>query len=156
MQKGGKMRLHQSNEYFIKGIIALSLFLMASTAFVFNAHSELGNNKNYISHYSFGEITIDGKTYNADLVLWPNKAPRDWQTDLHGMMKNDFDTIIQSGIKTLVYGAGDQGGAYMTNKTRKHLISNGIDVKIFTTHEAVKFLNENGKSDLVAILHVTC
>lgn len=150
------MKSEKINHVFAKSIIVVSLFLLASTLFVFNANSELPDNKNHISHYSFGKIIIDENTYSEDLVLWPNRAPQYWQTDLHDMMKNDFDVIVNSGIKTFIYGSGDEGAAYMSKKTEKHLTSNGIKVKVLTTHEAVKFLNENEKSELVAVLHLNC
>ena len=147
--------MQRANHVLIKTITVLSLFLMASSMVFLNANSSLAS-KNHISHYSFGEIIIDEKTYNEDLVLWPNKAPELWHADLHDMLKNDFDVIIESGIKTLIYGSGDEGAAYMTKKTIKHLKANGIEFKVLTTHEAVKFLNENDKSKLVAVLHLNC
>ena len=150
------MSTQQTNHGLTRSIIALSIILMASTILVSHASSELTNNKNYISHYSFGEIVIGEKTYNEDLVLWPGQEPQLWQTDLHDMMKNDFDVIIESGIKTFIYGSGDEGAAYMTKGAKKRLVSSGIEVKVVTTHEAVKLLNENDKSKLVAVLHLNC
>ncbi|MBI5043219.1 MAG: hypothetical protein HZC10_05190 [Nitrospirae bacterium] len=59
-----------------------------------------------ITHYSFGKIDIDGKTYTSDVIIYPDKVDASWwrkeghYLQIEGMpdaLKNEKPEIIIIG-----------------------------------------------------------
>lgn len=142
--------MQKQNIYFT-GLLLFTLMVLTVTASV--CMSAKGKR---VSHYTFGEIVIDGKKYTEDVVLYPDGSIALWPEDLHTMYKSDFTEIINSGVKVIIYGSGETGAAFMPKKIVKLIESKGIELQIFETMDAIELYNKTSEQDLLAIFHLNC
>lgn len=56
-----------------------------------------------VDGYSFGEISIDGKPYTKDVIIWPDhvKCPW-WRAEGHNLTADDLSEILGKMIKGVV------------------------------------------------------
>lgn len=111
-----------------------------------------------IEHYEFGKIIINGKKYNRDLILYPNKINDSWwRKEGHRLSIEDIEEIINEKPEVLIIGTGYMGIMEVPEKVIEYVKSNGIEIIIAKTSEACKKYNELYKSKKVcAALHLTC
>lgn len=111
-----------------------------------------------ITHYSFGKITIDGKTYNSDVIIYPDHVnPSWWRKEGHLLQIADLKDIINVKLPVLIIGTGYYGTMKVPEETLNYLKSNEIEVYIENTQKAVKLYNEiSSKKPTIAALHLTC
>jgi hypothetical protein len=112
-----------------------------------------------IDQYAFGKIVIDGKTYNSDVIIYPEKVDASWwRKEGHRLQPADLETIIRNKPDILIVGTGNVGAMDVPTETLAFLRSQGIDVRVARTEKAVEIFNssqeENKKT--VAALHLTC
>jgi hypothetical protein len=111
-----------------------------------------------IDSYDFGRIVIDGKHYNSDLIVFPDKV-RDgwWRKEGHRLHVEDLKDVLEAKPEVLVVGTGYYGLMKVPPETRKHVESEGIELIAQKTTEACKTFNRLVKSrKVVAALHLTC
>jgi len=111
-----------------------------------------------IDSYDFGRIVIDGKRYNNDLIVFPNKV-RDgwWRKEGHRLHVEDLKDVLEAKPEVLVVGTGYSGLMTFPPETRKYVESEGIELMAQRTAEACKTFNRLVKSrKVVATLHLTC
>ncbi len=112
-----------------------------------------------IEKYSFGSITIDGRTYKADLIIYPDKVQENWwRKSGHTLHVDDIREILDEPPDVLIVGQGDS--ARMELDSRVKDVLNRLQVELFaaaTGPACTKFneLSESGKK-VVAALHLTC
>jgi len=111
-----------------------------------------------ISHYSFGRITIDGKTYSSDVIIHPDYVnPSWWRKEGHILQKADLSDIINNDMSILIIGTGYNGAMRVPGTTIDCLNAMKIEVHICVTSEAVKMYNRlTEKETAAAALHLTC
>lgn len=111
-----------------------------------------------ITHYSFGKITIDGKTYNSDVIIYPDRVdPSWWRKEGHFLQIADLKDIISVKLPILIIGTGYYGTMQVPEKTLDYLKLNGIETYVENTQKAVKLYNEiSSKNPTIAALHLTC
>jgi hypothetical protein len=111
-----------------------------------------------IEHYSFGSITIDGKTYNSDVIIYPGKVDSSWwRREGHNLQAADLTSIIEAEPQVLVVGTGASGVMKVPRETISHLTSKGIEVHVERTAKAVELFNKLQREKIViAALHLTC
>jgi len=111
-----------------------------------------------IDSYDFGRIVIDGKRYNSDLIVFPDKV-RDgwWRKEGHRLHVEDLKDVLEAKPEMLVVGTGYSGLMTVPPETRKYVESEGIELIAQKTTEACKTFNRLVKSrKVVAALHLTC
>ena len=109
-----------------------------------------------ISKYSFGSITIDGKTYVKDVIILPDRVISPWwRKEGHSLCEDDLKEVFSANPAVLVIGTGEQGVMDVPDRIRKLIESKGIKVIIEDTTRAVLTFNSLG-GDAVAALHLTC
>jgi hypothetical protein len=111
-----------------------------------------------IDSYDFGRIVINGKHYNSDLIVFPDKV-RDgwWRKEGHRLYVEDLKDVLEAKPEVLVVGTGYYGLMTVPSETRKHVESEGIELIAQKTTEACKTFNRLVKSrKVVAALHLTC
>lgn len=111
-----------------------------------------------IEHYSFGRITIDGKAYTSDVIIYPNKVNASWwRKEGHFLQVVDLTEVIITKPEVLIIGTGATGLMKVPKETILHLESKGIEVHVTRTEKAVELFNkfQSGKV-VVAALHLTC
>ena len=111
-----------------------------------------------IDSYDFGQIIIDGKRYNSDLVLFPDRVKDDWWRKMgHRLQMEDLKDVLEAKPEVLVVGTGYYGAMTVPTETRKHVESEGIELIVEKTAKACKTFNRLVTSrKAVAALHLTC
>ena len=111
-----------------------------------------------IDSYDFGQIVIDGKRYNSDLIIFPDKVMDYWwRNEGHRLHIQDLKDVLEAKPEVLVVGTGYSGLLTIPPETRKHVESEGIEIIAQRTAEACKTFNRLVKSrKVVAALHLTC
>lgn len=111
-----------------------------------------------IEHYSFGSITIDGKTYTSDVIIYPGRVDSSWwRKEGHNLQAVDLTDAVKAKPQILVVGTGASGVMRVPKETISHLTSKGIEVHVERTDKAVELFNKLQKEKIViAALHLTC
>ncbi|OGW39240.1 MAG: hypothetical protein A2Y97_00895 [Nitrospirae bacterium RBG_13_39_12] len=118
-----------------------------------------------IENYSFGRITIDGKTYISDVIIYPGKVDASWwRKEGHNLQVVDLTDVIKAKPDMLIIGTGSPGLMKVPKETKSHLESQGIEVQVAITAKAVEMFNkiqseihQSGKDKrVIAAFHLTC
>jgi hypothetical protein len=111
-----------------------------------------------IDSYDFGRITIDGKRYSTDLLVFPDKVKTDWwRKEGHRFQIADLKEVLEANPEVLVVGTGYWGMMNVPPQTRNYIESEGIELIVQKTAEACQTFNHLIESrKVVAALHLTC
>jgi hypothetical protein len=111
-----------------------------------------------IGSYDFGRITINGKHYTTDLLVFPEKIKADWRRKKgHLLHIADLEEVFEAKPEVLVVGTGYSGMMDVPPETRSYIESEGIELVVQKTAEACKTFNRLSESrTVVAALHLTC
>ncbi len=111
-----------------------------------------------IEHYSFGKITINGKTYTSDVIIYPGRVDSSWwRKEGHYLQVVDLTDVINAKPEVLIIGTGYSGVMVVPKETISHLESKGIEVHVARSEKAVEMFNKLQKEKIViAALHLTC
>lgn len=110
-----------------------------------------------INSYSFGSISINGKSYSHDLIISAAKVKSWWRATSHEVNIKDLDPILEEQPQTIVFGTGAAGVMRVLPATTEYLTKRGIRTVILRTEKAVKEYNQRiSEQGIVAALHLTC
>lgn len=110
-----------------------------------------------IDNYSFGTITINGKTYNKDVIIFPDRVLSPWwRKDGHLLQMEDLDKIIKEKPEVLVIGKGYSGVMDVPEELVRKLTSRGIQIIAQNSSEAVNTFNNLTSNRKIAAIHLTC
>lgn len=110
-----------------------------------------------ITHYSFGEITIDGRDYRDDVLVFPDRVSSPWwRRQGHRLAPEDLSEVLAAGPGLLAVGTGASGNLVVPPETARALEGKGWRVRVAPTAQAVQFYNGVDPADAVAALHLTC
>ena len=111
-----------------------------------------------IDAYVFGRITIDGKRYSTDLIVFPDKVKAGWRRkEGHSLQIVDLMEVLEAKPEVLVVGTGYSGMMDVPPETIVHIESEEIELVVQNTAEACKTFNRLAESrTVVAALHLTC
>ena len=111
-----------------------------------------------IENYSFGQMLINGKKYNSDLIIFKDRIyGRWWRKEGHNLCIDDIKEIIDKKPDILIIGTGCYGLMKVPLELIKYLKSNNIEVIIKKTKEACDEYNTlHQKKNVVAAFHLTC
>ena len=111
--------------------------------------------------YSFGSITIDGETYDHDLVIdrgsisKRHKKPSKRFHDRYGHTPLSADEDIPWDCRRLVVGTGASGSLPIMDEVFAEADRRGVELLAFPTEEAIELL-AGDPPDTNVIVHVTC
>lgn len=110
-----------------------------------------------IDSYKFGSITIDGKNYRHDVIVYKDKVEEWWREFGHNVSEKDLEKIPK-GIDIFVMGDGFSSRCAFPENTKKFLENKGIEVIVQKTGEAYKTYNKLVKEgkNVAAGFHLTC
>jgi len=112
-----------------------------------------------IENYSFGRITIDGCTYTADVIIYPDHVDGSWwRLEGHKLQPEDLTGVFAAEPEVLVVGQGNPGLMRVPEATCQAVAERGIELVVCKTKEASQRYNEfaaQGKK-VVAAFHLTC
>ncbi len=108
--------------------------------------------------YSFGRITIDGKTYTSDVIIYPDRIDSSWwRKEGHLLQMDDLSDVIQEKPNVLIVGKGYSGVMNVPEETIKALSEKNIEVYVERTSKAIELYNEMEKDKkIIAAFHLTC
>jgi len=121
-------------------------------------HKVLWGTPVIIDSYDFGRITVNGKRYTTDLLVFPEKIKADWRRKKgHRLDVADLKEVLEAKPEVLVVGTGYSGMMDVPAETRSYIESEGIELIVQKTAEACKTFNRLAESrTVVAALHLTC
>lgn len=111
-----------------------------------------------IEKYSWGKITVDGKTFTSDVIVYPERVDSSWwRKEGHSLQVADLGGVIDAAPEVVVIGTGALGVMKVPKETVSHLEAKGIKVRVERTSKAIELFNELQKEKkAVAALHLTC
>jgi hypothetical protein len=114
-----------------------------------------------IENFSFGRITIDGVTYEHDVVIDSGKVrkrkkkPSKKFRDAYGHTPLSAAEEIPWKCRRLVIGTGAQGNLPIMDEVKQEAARRHLELVVLPTAEAVKELR-NPSRHTNAVLHITC
>jgi hypothetical protein len=112
-----------------------------------------------INHYEFGLITIGGKSYRTDVVVFWDGAVEKWRRkESHVIDSGDVRNAIDKNPESIVIGTGEGGCAKVTDEAKKEIIMKGINLVIEETAKAASVFNEKSAEGVrvAGLFHLTC
>ena len=112
---------------------------------------------------SFGSITIDGKTYDHDVLIRLDGAIAKRKKKLskklygtsHVVSEDEAKFVFEKGSELLVLGSGQEGNVRLSPEAETYLTKKGCKVVIQLTPEALRVFN-NARGKKIGLFHVTC
>ena len=114
-----------------------------------------------IDKFSFGRITIDGVTYEHDVVIdhgkirKRNKKPSKKFRDAYGHTPLSVAEEIPWNCRRLVIGTGANGNLPVMDDVKHEAVRRDLQLTILPTAEAIKALKKASRHTN-AVLHITC
>ena len=111
-----------------------------------------------IESYRFGKIIIAGKTYQKDIIIFPDRVHSNWWREQgHSLSMKDLEDVIAAQPKTLIVGTGTFGRMQIPADTLTQIEEAGIKMIAHKTEKACQVYNQcQEKGDVIAALHLTC
>ena len=111
-----------------------------------------------IDQFEFGVIVIDGKSYESDVIIFPDGAVEQWQhKGEHVLRPQDVDKVINAEPEAVIIGLGTVGNLKVRPKAEKRLQEAGIEVMAYRTNKACETYRElRNQRKVAAVLHITC
>lgn len=117
----------------------------------------------YIDGTSFGSITIAGQRYEHDVIIRLDGSIEKRKKKLSKMVYGTSHTVsldeikftCQEGAGRLIVGTGQYGALSLSQEAADFLNSEGCEVVLLPTPEAIKTWNSTTESS-IALFHVTC
>ena len=111
-----------------------------------------------IEHYSFGSITINGRTYTSDVIIYPDRVNASWwRKEGHNLNIVDLTDVLNAKPDVLLVGTGSSGLMKVPKETLSYLESKGIKVHVSLTAQSVDLFNKlQSEKKVIAAFHLTC
>ncbi len=112
-----------------------------------------------IDDFKFGEMTIDGKTYYSDvMVWWDGKVELVEKPERHELGINELAMLMQGGPDIIVIGRGGESIIKILPEFRQACRDKKIKLYSDPTPKAVEFFNGLCAQDkhVAAFFHMTC
>jgi len=113
----------------------------------------------HIDYYTFGQIAVDGRDFQSDLIIFPDRVQENWRRLTgHRLDREDLQTVLADKPDLLLIGTGCYGRMKVPEETLSTLPHAGISVRLAKTGDAVSEFNrlQREYARIVAALHLTC
>ena len=116
-----------------------------------------------IERTTFGTITVDGKTYEHDVVIRlsgevvkrKKKLSKKYYGTSHTLSKDEAKFVFEKGCKQLILGSGQMGNLHLSPEAEAFFAKKGCKVVLRPTHEAIRVFNKS-RGRKAGLFHVTC
>jgi hypothetical protein len=116
-----------------------------------------------IEDTKFGSITIDGKTYEYDVIVRlsgkvekrKKKLSKDKYGTSHIISKDEAKFVFEDGCDRLIVGAGQEGNVRLSPEASDYFSKKGCKVLLQPTPEAIRSFNQSHEMK-IGLMHVTC
>ncbi len=112
-----------------------------------------------IEHYDFGEIVVNGRKYNRDIIITPNRIISDWwRIEGHILFLDDLKDVLNEEFEYLVIGTGYHGFMRVSDEVFREMSKREVKVIAKPTREAVEEFNllSSKGAKVVGAFHLTC
>ena len=114
-----------------------------------------------IEKYSFGQITINGKTYNYDVEVhsWDEKVLNWQRKESHLFQKEDIEKALQENPEIIIFGTGEIGVAQVDESLKNFLQEKRIIFFEEKTPKAIEIFNQylsQKNKKVIGFFHLTC
>ena len=111
-----------------------------------------------IDSYSFGKMVIEGKTFQADLIIYSGRVEASWwRKEGHLLQLEDLTAILAARPAVLIIGTGHTGLMKVPEELKKELKKRNIELHVENSSRAVEIFNSiNTKRMTIAAFHLTC
>jgi len=116
-----------------------------------------------IESTTFGVITIDGRTYEHDVVVRlsgevvrrKKKLSKKLYGTSHVLSKDEAKFVFEKGCDQVVIGSGQMGNVRLSPEAEAYFERKGCEVLLKPTPEAIRVFNRSG-AKRIGLFHVTC
>jgi len=116
-----------------------------------------------IDNTSFGSITVDGETYDHDIIISSEGIVKKRKKKLskrvygtsHQISLDEIKYVYQEESVGIVIGSGQYGVAVLSSEAGEYLKKKNCKVLLKPTPEAVQEWNESTGA-WIGLFHVTC
>jgi hypothetical protein len=116
-----------------------------------------------IENTTFGTITIDGKTYEHDVLIRlsgevvkrKKKLSKKYYGTSHVLSKDEAKFVFEKGCEQLVIGSGQMGNVRLSPEAEAYFAKKRCKVRLQPTPAAIVLFNRS-KAKKVGLFHVTC
>jgi len=111
-----------------------------------------------IDSYQFGLISVDGKQYTSDIIVFPDRVEDNWRRrDSHQLCLDDIAEVMAEKPEVLIVGTGASGVMKVLPEVQQAADAQDIKLIVETTDKACHTYNRLSHSHrAVAALHLTC
>jgi hypothetical protein len=122
------------------------------------ADALLRRNGMRIEQLRFGEITVGGERFAADVLLLGDRVrPHWWRKEGHLLQLEDLTEVLADHPEVLIVGTGLQECMKIAPEVVAHTKEAGIELLAFDTRTACQSYNYlHGKRRIAAAIHLTC
>jgi len=111
----------------------------------------------------FGSITVNGKTYDHDIVIRLSgsiekrrkRLSKEEYGTSHIISKAEAKFVFEDGCELLIVGAGQQGNARLSREASEYFNNKRCQVIVQPTPQAISTFNQS-RGKKIALMHVTC
>ena len=116
-----------------------------------------------IESTTFGTITIDGKTYEHDVLVRlsgevvkrKKKLSKKLYGTSHVLSEDEARFLFERGCDQVVIGSGQFGNVHLSAEAEAYFERKGCEVLLKPTPEAIHVFNRS-RARRVGLFHVTC
>jgi hypothetical protein len=116
-----------------------------------------------IDRTAFGSITIDGATFEHDVIIRlsgqikrrKKKLSKAVYGTSHVVSRAEAKHVYEKGTKRLIVGSGQEGNVRLSDEATDYFKRKHCEVELLPTPEAIRAWNE-AEGDAISLFHVTC
>jgi hypothetical protein len=116
-----------------------------------------------IENTTFGTITMDGKTYEHDVVVRlsgevvkrKKKLSKKYYGTSHILSKDEAKFVFEKGCEQLIVGSGQIGNVRLSPEAETYFAKKSCKVLLQPTPEAIHVFNRS-TAKKIGLFHVTC
>lgn len=116
-----------------------------------------------IESSEFGSITVDGRTYEHDVIIHLSgkvdkrrkKLSKEKYGTSHIISKAEAKFLFEDGCDQLIVGAGQEGNVSLSPEAAEFFENKGCKVIVQPTPEAIRSFNQS-REKKIGLMHVTC
>jgi hypothetical protein len=116
-----------------------------------------------IESTTFGAITIDGTTYQHDVVVRlsgevvkrKKKLSKKLYGTSHVLSKDEAKFLFEKGCDQVVIGSGQMGNVHLSPEAEAYFERKGCVVLLKPTPDAIRMFNRS-RARRIGLFHVTC
>ena len=111
-----------------------------------------------IESYDFGQITINGRRYSRDVIIFSDHVKDGWwRKEGHRLSLEDLKEVFEADPEVLVIGTGYSGLMKVPQDVKDYVNSKKIELVVENTRQACQTYNRLCQSrKVIAAFHLTC